>query len=224
MRFTLYLANKTYSGWSLRAWLLFRHFQIDFDEYVIPLYGKEHLDFKVRHKPVRQFPALEIGASDAPFMIWDSLAITEFLSETYPKKRIWPDDKSTRAAARSLCAEMHSGFKALRSTMPMNTRRAYLTFLPDKETQADIDRITQLWSWARETFASEGPYLFGTEFTAADAFFAPVASRFRTYSINPGAREKDYCDLLLSHPAVIDYYKEAEQEKWILSHNEFDRE
>lgn len=222
MKYELFLANKLYSGWGLRVWLLLKHFDIAFEQTVIPLYTSEHSHFKETHPPARQFPTLAVALPDARRVIWDSIAITEFLADTHLDKDFWPQDVMARAAARSLCCELHSGFKALRSKMPVNLKRSYETFKPDEETQADIARVTDLWAWVRKSFPSSGPYLFGSELTVADAYFAPVASRFRTYSIELAERDKKYSDLLLSHPAVVEYFNEAKSETWVLEHNEFD--
>ena len=210
MRYQLFLANKRYSGWGLRIWLLLRHFQIEFEQTVIPLYTDEHIEFKSSYPPARQFPALVVSQPVERQVIWDSLAITEYLADAHADATIWPRGPMARAAARSLCAEMHSGFKALRSNMPVNLVRTYRSFMPDDETKADIERVCELWSWARNTFPSDGPFLFGRGFTAVDAFYAPVAN------------EQAYCDLLLNHPATVEYANDAKSEPWLLAHNEFD--
>ena len=221
MEYELFFANKVYSGWGLRVWLLLRHFDIQFKQNVVPLYTSEHSEFKARRSPARQFPTLVVTAPAAQHVIWDSLAISEFLADVHQDKEFWPRDVMVRAAARSLCAEIHSGFNSLRLKMPVNLKRSYRSFQPDEDTQADIDRVCGLWAWVKKSFPSEGPYLFGSELTVADAFFAPVASRFRTYSIELGEREREYCELLLSHPAVGEYVNEAKSETWVLAHNEF---
>lgn len=218
----LFLANKRYSGWGLRTWLLMRHFEIKFEQTVIPLYTDEHEEFKTGYPPARQFPVLVVRQSDQQLVIWDSLAIAEFLADAHPDVSFWPPDIMVRAAARSLCAEMHSGFKALRSKMPVNLARSYKSFVPDDDTRVDIERVCGLWTWARHNFPSNGPFLFGEEFTAADAFFAPVASRLRTYGVKLGSDDQDYCDQLLGHPAVQKYVNDAKEEPWLLAHNEFD--
>ena len=224
MTYELVLANKTYSGWGLRVWLLFKHFLISFEHSVVPLYGDQHHEFMQAEQPARQFPTLIVTLTDTRHVIWDSLAITEYLSDVHQENNIWPRELMARAAASSLCAEMHSGFKALRTKMPVNLERCYRTFRPDADTRADIDRVRELWAWARERFPSGGPYLFGQRFTAADAFFAPVAARFQTYSIPLAAHEQQYCNLLLGHPATMEYVEDAVAEPWVLEHNEFSME
>lgn len=222
MKYELFLANKVYSGWGLRVWILFKNFDIQFSQSVVPLYTNEHSAFKTAHAPARQLPTLVVSGQTTRHVIWDSLAIAGFLADMHQDKEFWPKDVMVRAAARSLCAEMHSGFRALRSKMPVNMNRIYQSFQPDEETQADIDRICELWAWVRKHFPSQGPYLFGRELTVADAFFAPVACRFRTYSIQLAEPEREYCELLLSHTAVDEYINDAKSETWALAHNELD--
>lgn len=224
MHYKLLLGNRVYSGWSLRAWLLFRHFGIDFECDVVPIYTDEFDQFRKDCFPVRQLPALIVTEDDTSRVIWDSLSIAEYLNERHHGAGFWPVDPSMRAAARSLCAEMHSGFRALRSKMPVNLKRQYRSFKPDAETLADIERIRDLWLWTWSEFNSEGPYLFGENFTVADAFFTPVATRFRTYSIELDDRSGAYVDLLLHHPAVTEFCKLAQSEVWVMTHNEFDQD
>lgn len=221
MTYTLIMGNRVYSSWSLRAWLMLKAFGIAFEHQVVPLYTPQFERFREEHFPARQVPTLVVSGGGERTLLWDSLSITEFLHERHPAANIWPSDPSARAAARSLCAEMHSGFKALRSTMPMNLKRRYRHFVPDADTRADIERIAELWKWASSSW-SNGPYLFGPSFTAADAYFAPVAARFRTYAIDLDNRSQDYADLLLSHPAATEFYEDAQTETWIMAHNEFE--
>lgn len=221
MQYKLILGNRVYSGWTLRAWLVLKHVCVDFQNEVVPLYTDAFERFRSDCYPARQLPALIAAEAGKRQVIWDSLSITEFLNERHPDAGLWPTDASMRAAARSLCAEMHSGFKALRSCMPVNLKRRYRTFEPDGETLADIQRVCDLWNWAWAEFKCEGPYLFGEHFTAADAFFSPVASRFRTYSIELDDRSRAYVDLLLRHPATVEFYDAARLEVWVMEHNEF---
>ena len=222
MNYKLVLGNKVYSSWSLRAWLLFKPFDIDFEHQVVPLYTDEFEKFREDRFPARQVPTLVVMREQKPTVLWDSLSIAEFLHEQHPEAGIWPTVPTTRAIARSLCAEMHSGFKALRSTMPMNLKRAYSNFVPDADAHADIKRIFDLWHWAKSNCGGDGPYLFGEKFTAADAFFAPVASRFLTYAIALDDLSRAYADALLSHPATAEFWEDAQSETWIMAHNEFD--
>ena len=221
MRYTLILGNQAYSSWSLRGWLLLRAFGIEFDYEVVPL-GTDAFDrFVARHHPARTVPTLLVEDGDRRQAVWDSLAIAEFLNERHPDAGLWPAPADARAAARCLAAEMHSSFVALRTGLPMNVRREYREFTPDRAAQADIDRVLALWRWSRETWGG-GPYLFGAAICAADAFFAPVASRFRTYGIALDAEARQYVDTLLGHPAVVEFVEAGQAEDWIMPENEFE--
>ncbi len=222
MRYVLTLGNKNYSSWSLRGWLLFEPFGIPFEHKVVPLYTEAFTDFASASYPARQVPTLRVENDGAELTIWDSLSIAEFLHERHPDAGLGPRDTAARAAARSLCAEMHSGFSSLRATMPMNMRRQYTSFVPNAETGADIARMRALWSWARRNWCDGGPYLFGENFCAADAFFAPIASRFSTYGISLDAPSEAYVAALLAHPATEGFYRDAKAESWIMEHNELD--
>lgn len=222
MNYKLILGNKVYSSWSLRAWLLFKPFDIDFEQQVVPLYTNDFQKFRQDWFPATQVPTLLVMHDQKPTIVWDSLSIAEFLHERHPEAGVWPLDPINRAAARSLCAEMHSGFMSLRSTMPMNLKRKYANFTPDPDASADIKRVMDLWSWAMKNWGSEEPYLFGQKFTAADAFFAPVAARFKTYSIDLDDTARAYMEALLRHPATVEFYEDAQSETWIMEHNEFD--
>jgi glutathione S-transferase len=222
MRYHLVMGNQAYSSWSLRGWLLLEAFGIDFDHEVVPLYVPEYARFTDEHYPANTVPTLLAYDGDEKLTIWDSLAMAEFLHERHPDTGIWPEDSHARAAARSLCAEMHSSYDALRSTMPVNVRREYQTFEPTVEARADIDRIEGLWHWARERWGGAGPYLFGANFCAVDAFYAPVASRFRTYGVALRPESQAYTDALLAHPATQAFYAAGQAESWVLEFNEFD--
>ena len=224
MQYKLMMGNQAYSSWSLRGWLLLRAFDIDFEHEVVPLYvpGWEH--FLADHHPANTVPTLLADGGEGQITIWDSLAIAEFLHEQHPDAGIWPDELRARAAARSLCAEMHSSYVALRSTMPMNVRREYKTVRADADTQADIDRIEDLWAWAVSNWGGPGPYLFGERFGAVDAFYAPVASRFRTYNVPLKPGSQAYVEALLDHPATREFYAAAARETWVLEHVELDQE
>lgn len=229
MKIKLFMGNQAYSSWSMRGWMLLRPFAIDFEFKVVPLRTDVFEIFRLENFPANTVPALQILNGDTPISIWDSLSIAEFLHEHYPQAGIWPEDAMARASARSLCAEMHSSFNDLRATMPMNLRRSYRHFTPTEAAQNDIDRIVELWHWAQSKWGgmksgwgSSGPYLFGKRFCAVDAFFAPVASRFRTYGIKLDSATQAYVDILLAHPAAREFYLAAAREKWILDDCEFD--
>jgi glutathione S-transferase len=220
MAYTLIIGNKVYSSWSLRGWLLMKPFGIPFTEKFVRLHTPEFEAFRKETAPARTVPTLLADIDGKALTVWDSLSIAEFLHERHPDAGIWPRDAGARAAARSLCAEMHSSYRALRSTMPMNERKRYRTFKPTAEARADIERIQALWNWAKDGWGGSGPYLFGKEFTAAEAFFAPVASRFRTYDTKLDAVSQAYCDAVLAHPATLEFFDGAAAEPWILEHNE----
>ena len=167
MQYKLIIGNQAYSSWSLRGWLLLQAFGLEFEHQVVPLYCPEWEDFQKKLYPATTVPTLEVGSGEGSFMLWDSLAIAEFLHEQHPGLGYWPEQTAARAAARSLAAEMHSSYTALRSTMPMNVRRTYRRIEADAPTRADIERITGLWKWARESFGGTGPYLFGAGFGAS---------------------------------------------------------
>jgi len=172
----LVIGNKNYSSWSLRAWLLLRQTAIPFEEEKISFNAP---DFKARvgrYSPVGKVPVLV----DDDLVVWDSLAIAEYLAEKYPEKKLWPEDRSARARARSFCAEMHSGFAAMRNHMGMNCELLVKSVLFDVAVQRDVQRMLEIWRECRERYAGEGPFLFGP-FTIADAFFAPVTRRFVSY-------------------------------------------
>jgi glutathione S-transferase len=209
MSLTLILANKAYSSWSFRPFLLMRHFGIPFSEIVIPL-GEESTRTEIlRHSPSGKCPALR----DGELVIWDSLAIIEYLAERFPDLPIWPPEAAPRAVARSLSAEMHSGFTALRANLPMNMRRApkRRELLP--EAQADIERIEAAWANARQSFAGRGDFLLG-DFCAADAMFAPVVNRLHIYDVAVGKATRAYMDRIMALPAYRDWQKGAEAESW----------
>lgn len=224
MRYKLIMGNQAYSSWSLRGWLLLKPFGIDFESQVVQLYVPGYASFLEAHYPAATVPALQVDDDDSRFTLWDSLAIAEFVHERHPGAGIWPAGAEARAAARSLCAEMHSSYLALRHSMPMNVRREYRSLVADADTQRDIGRIEELWAWVSARWGGAGPYLFGEGFTAADAFYAPVASRFRTYKVPLSRASQAYADSLLDHPATREFYAAGQQETWVLEQCEFDRE
>lgn len=222
MRYTLILGNQAYSSWSLRGWLLLRAFGLEFDLEVVPLRTGAFERFVADRHPARTVPTLVVGDGEDAQTIWDSLAIAEYLHEQHPRAGIWPESAAARAAARSLAAEMHSSFGALRADLPMNVRREYRNFTPGVDAGADIDRVLALWQWARDGWGGDGPYLFGERFCAADAFYAPVASRFRTYGVSLDDASRRYVDALLEHPATVEFVAAGKAEAWIMPENEFD--
>lgn len=198
---TLAIAERTYSSWSLRGYLLAESSGLPFRTRHAPLRTPEFEALAADFAPARTVPMLELEGPSGPVRLWDSLAIAETLHEAAPEAGLWPSDPAARAAARSLAAEMHGSFLALRRACPMALESRYEGFEASDEVLADVARIETLWSWARETFAGcEGPWLFGVRFSAADAFYAPVAARFVTYGLG-GPAAQAYCEAVYAHPA-----------------------
>ena len=213
---TLYLGNRNYSSWSLRAWLAMKRTGADFAEDVIPLRQPETRQQILRYSPSGKVPALHHKGT----VVWDSLAIAEFLAETYPEAKLWPDDPAERAAARAVSNEMHSGFMDLRRNMPMNIRSSFPGREIAPDTQNDINRITAIWRDCRRKHGAGGDFLFGA-FTIADAAFVPVASRFKTYGIELEDMPRAYADTLLNLPEMRAWSEAAHNEPWVIPDFEF---
>ena len=208
-QYTLVIGNKAYSSWSMRPWLLMKEAGLAFDEVRIPLYQEGH-DRKIRdYSPAGRVPVLVDGA----VTVWDSLAICEYLAERHAEKNLWPAAAAARAHARAVSAEMHAGFAALRGNMGMNVRRSFPGVGMTPEVAKDIARIEQLWDDCLQRYG--GPFLFGA-FGIADAMYAPVATRFRTYAVGLSAAAQRYADLLLALPAVAEWYAAAHAETEVL--------
>jgi glutathione S-transferase len=209
---TLYLGNKTYSSWSMRAWLVLRAAAIPFEEQVLPMSGPGAFTPAIRARsPSGRVPVLEHGE----LLVWDSLAIAEYAAELAPAARLWPDDRARRAIARSVAAEMHSGFTALRGAMPMNVRREPCRLQVQQEVHDDIARIVALWTKVRGAHGSGGAFLFGG-FGIADAMYAPVATRFRTYGVTVEGAARDYVAAIHDHPLVREWIDAAKREPWTI--------
>lgn len=209
MSLTLVLANKAYSSWSLRPFILMRHFAIPFDEVVIGLAQETTRANILKYSPSARCPAL----IDGDLVVWDSLAIIEYVAEKFPDLPLWPRERAERAIARSLAAEMHSGFQALRSNLPMNMRRAVKRRDLTPEVVADVARIEAAWSDARQRFGAGGDFLFG-DFSAADAMFAPVVNRLHVYDVPVSAESRAYMDAVMALPAYQDWQEDATAEGW----------
>lgn len=205
----LIMANKAYSSWSIRPWLLLAHLKIPFEDIVIPLDHPGTRKAILKHSPSGKCPALR----DGEILVWDSLAIIEYLAEKYPDKAVWPKTRAARAHARSACAEMHSGFMALRRECPMNLRREKRAIALSEEALADAKRIDALWNEARKTYGKAGPFLYG-KFSAADAFFAPVVNRLHVYDVKVSKAARDYMKALMSLPAWQALVHDAQEEVW----------
>lgn len=192
----LYVGNKNYSSWSLRPWLCLRWAGIVFEDRLISLkqegYGIQRIAEVLAVSPSGKVPALRAGDTT----IWDSLAIAEWAAENSPEGALWPTDPDARAVARAAACEMHSGFPALRDDLPMNINRRCKVASWPEATQRDIDRVIALWTSLRERFAGNGPWLAGTR-SIADAMYAPVVTRFRTYGVELPDRLTQYCETLL---------------------------
>jgi glutathione S-transferase len=212
MSLTLVIANKCYSSWSFRPWILMRHFGIPFEEVVVPLAEPSTKDALLRHTPSGKVPCLH----DGDFTLWDSLAIIEYLAETLPDRAVWPKQRRARAIARSLAAEMHSGFTDLRGSLPMNMRRSVRKRELTAGAAADVARLEQAFAEARADFGQGGEFLFG-DFSAADAIFAPVVNRFHVYDVPVTPTTRAYMDRMMALPAWRDWSAQAALEPWTIA-------
>lgn len=203
----LIIGNKNYSSWSMRPWLVVTAFGIPFEEIRILLDQPDTVSRIADFSSAGRVPILIAGE----MTIWDSLAICEYLAEQFPEKNLWPSDVAARAMARSVCAEMHSGFTALRAAMSMNIRMSFPGKGRTAGAQADIGRISEIWEECLSRFGHH-QFLFG-EFSIADAFFAPVVMRFRSYTVSLAPALQGYADRIVAHPAVAQWMSEAVAEK-----------
>jgi len=210
--YTLYIGNKNYSSWSLRGWLATKLSGVPFREVKIQLRGTYNPDNRA-FSPTALVPALH----DGDIHVWDSLAISEYLAERHPG--MWPEDRAARAWARSIAAEMHSGFSALRDDMTMCIRERLDVRPWSGALTANIARVEEIWSESRRRFADHGPYLIG-DFSLADVFYAPVAFRFQTYLVTPQGAAGEYLAALLAHPFVREWEAAALAEKEIIDADE----
>ncbi|MDX1575692.1 MAG: glutathione S-transferase family protein [Kiloniellales bacterium] len=213
--FKIVLGNKNYSSWSLRGWLALKRCGVAFDEEVIPLYQDDWRARLLAVSPAGKVPVLLHGERT----VWDSLAIVEYLAELFPEAGLWPDETGARALARAVSAEMHAGFAALRDDMPMNFRGdvdAPRAPRGGAAVEADIARVVELWRDCRARFGAGGPFLFGA-FSAADAFYAPVAARFAAYHVDLPAPAADYRDTVLAWPDVEEWRQATIAETWVIT-------
>ncbi len=206
-QYTLVIGNKNYSSWSLRPWVLLRQAGIPFDEVLLKFHSAEWDKNIARYSPTGLVPILWVAAQP----VWDTLAICETVAELHPEKQLWPADPRARQIARSICAEMHAGFRAVRGAMPMNIRASHPGKGMTPEVERDIARITAIWEQCRKDYGQGGALLFG-HFTAADAFYAPVASRFRTYAVRLTPVVQAYADAVLELPAMREWMAAARRE------------
>ena len=214
---TIYLGNKNYASWSLRAWLALKRTTVAFEEVVVPLYQPASRETVLKYSPSGRLPALKHGE----LTVWDSLAICEYLAESFPTFELWPKDPAMRAAARSVSAEMHSGFLALRQHLPMNIRSSFPGREITPEVQGDINRIMAIWRDCRiRCGEGRGDFLFG-HFTIADAMYAPIVSRFRTYKVELEREAEIYCDTIMAMPEMQEWIAAARNEPMVVEQYEF---
>ena len=214
---TLVIANKCYSAWSLRPWLLMKQLGIPFDEIVIPLDLPDTKAKVLEHSPAGKVPILV----DGDVTVWESIAIMEYIGDAFAP--VWPSDRDARAMARSVAAEMHAGFPALRSACPMNLGRKFAQKDRGEAVARDVARFGEIVRRARERFGAGGPFLFGA-FSAADAMYAPLATRLDTYSIAIDATTRAYVDAILALPAFQEWRSAALKEEWIVDADEVDED
>jgi glutathione S-transferase len=215
----LVIGNKNYSSWSFRPWIAMKALGIPFEEILIP-FGTPlgNPDFKQRlaaYTPAGLVPVL----IDGEVHVWETLAIMEYLAETFPDKRLWPADRIARAQARAISSEMHAGFSALRSECPMNLRRPVRERALSEAARANVARVDAVWSDCRARYG--GPFLFGA-FCAADAMYAPVVARLNTYGIEVGKAARAYMDAVMALPAWTEWRAGALAETWIVPEDEAD--
>jgi glutathione S-transferase len=215
----LILGNKNYSSWSLRPWIAMRALGIPFDEIVIPFgepIGNPQFKAQVRqYSPAEKVPVLVDGDTH----VWETLAIMEYLAEKFPAAGVWPKDAKARAEARVLSSEMHAGFAALRGECPMNLRRPVRTRTLAAAAQANVARLDAMWSDCHTRYG--GPFLFGA-FCAADAMYAPMATRIHTYGITMSAQSLGYVQAVMALPAFAEWKRAALEESWIVPEDEAD--
>ena len=215
MPYTLLIGNKNYSSWSLRPWLLLHAFEVPFSEerhvFDTPEFAAEIQSRK--RSPNGKVPVLV----DGDITVWDSLAIAEYVAERHSS--MWPTDATARAHARCACAEMHSGFQAVRNWLPMNVRRSYPIAALREDVQKDIDRLQALWTEARSKFGNDGLFLYG-KFSVADAYFAPVVFRFNTYGVTLNPVAAAYVQTMLAHPSMQRWSADSTAEKEVVEHEE----
>jgi glutathione S-transferase len=217
MTLHLTIGNKNYSSWSLRPWIALKVAGIAFEETVIPIHYPGSKEKFLARSPAGKVPILTDGA----VTVWESLAILEYVAEKHPDAGLWPRDAAARAHARAISSEMHAGFQPLRRQCPMNMWRPVKKLALSAETAANVARIDAMWSDCRAHFGNGGAFLFG-QFTAADAMYAPVVSRFHTYGAEVGAASAAYMRAVMALPAWHEWYAAALKEEWVLEEDEVD--
>jgi glutathione S-transferase len=214
----LIIGNRAYSSWSMRGWLACRQSGEEFEEFVVPMFDDEWQQRREGDEFAPSMGKVPI-LWDGECVVWDSLAIVEFLADRVGRDKFWPEDGSARGMARSMAAEMHSSFAHLRRELPMNVRRTYPPIELSEEVTGEINRILQLWAQARARFGGTGDFLFG-QWCAADIMFAPVVTRFITYGVKVPPFAGLYMKAVLSHPDVNDWIDKAQDEPWVIDRYE----
>ncbi len=215
----LIIGNKNYSSWSLRGWLAVKQSGLHFEEIQVPLHTD---DWQAQRREMDEIQPSQGKVPvlwDGDAVVWDSLAIIEYLSDKVGRDRFWPKADDARAMARSMVAEMHSGYQALRNQCPMNIRRRVEGASIDDAAKADVVRILTLWAEARARYGKGGPFLFGT-FGAADIVYAPIVSRFMTYAIGVPGFAVNYMQALWEHEWLQAWVEAAETEEWVIEQYE----
>ena len=214
----LIIGNRAYSSWSFRGWLACRQSGLEFEEYVVPMFDAE---WEKRREGDEFAPSLGKVPIlwDGETVVWDSLAIVEFLADRAGREKYWPEHEDARGMARSMAAEMHSGFANLRRELPMNVRKSYPPKELSEPVREEIDRIMQLWAQARARFGGTGDFLFG-DWCAADIMYAPVVTRFITYGVPVPNFAAVYIKAVLSHPDVSEWIEKAQDEPWVIDQYE----
>ncbi len=211
----LIIGNKNYSSWSMRGWLAVKQSGLHFEEITVPILGEHWEQQKQENGDVQPSSGKVPILWDDEIVVWDSLAILEYCSDKVGRDRFWPKDNAARGMARSMVAEMHSSFAALRSDLPMNVRRRVQLENISDQAKHDIVRILGLWAEARARHGKAGPFLFGT-YGAADIFFAPVVSRFMTYGIGVPGFAQSYMQATWEHAWTQEWIGAAEEEQWVI--------
>ena len=211
----LIIGNKNYSSWSLRGWLACKQSGLSFEELLVPLYGEDWEQEKKQKNDLAPSSGKVPVLWDGEAVVWDSLAIIEYLADKVGRDRFWPTEDDARAMARSIVAEMHSGYLALRRECPMNIRRRVEDANISEASRADVVRILTLWAEARARFGKGGPFLFGS-FCAADIIYAPIVSRFMTYGIPVPGFAMAYMQAVWEHEWLNDWVAAAEAEQWVI--------
>jgi len=214
MTYSLAIADKTYSSWSLRGWLLFAKFDIPVDVVTARMYSPEFTDMLENFGGGRLVPAIRFDAPSGPVTVSDTLAIAETLAERHLDKAMWSQDPVARGFARSITAEMHSGFGPLRNDCTMNLRHCYQDFTPSDAVLSDVARVELIWAEARSRWGASGPWLFG-QYSIADAFYAPLATRLLTYGLPISAATNDYVQTTINDPAFREWREGGLTENYV---------